>query len=179
MEHETLFIAWSWPLFGMSKIPSAFRLWPIKNNLVHVIQHHVSLTFRFTQNIQVRQQWRWARNLRFSTTHNTGGLATLYTNHQQHTNTMSTANYRVSRYRNQAWKLEEKQASYCTQIGGHQTDNGKLGWDHQIHTSWLTWMIRNHMYTRLYQAPCQLCLTTSLLATDGITHEGPHFFTIV
>ena len=40
-------------------------------------------------------------------------------------------------------------------------------------------MIRNHMYTRLYQAPCQLCLTTSLLATDGISHEGPRFFTLV
>ena len=37
----------------------------------------------------------------------------------------------------------------------------------------------NHMYTRLYQAPCQLCLTTSLLATDGISHEGPRFFTLV
>ena len=40
-------------------------------------------------------------------------------------------------------------------------------------------MIRNHMYTRLYQAPCQLCLITSLLATDGISHEGPHFFSLV
>ena len=40
-------------------------------------------------------------------------------------------------------------------------------------------MIRNHMYTRLYQAPCQLCLTTSLLATDDISHEGPRFFTLV
>ena len=40
-------------------------------------------------------------------------------------------------------------------------------------------MIRNHMYTRLYQAPCQLCLTISLLATDSISHEGPRFFTLV
>ena len=61
----------------------------------------------------------------------------------------------------------------------YQTDNGRVGWDHQIHTSRLPRMIRNHMYTRLYQAPCQLCLTTSLLATDGISHEGPRFFTLV
>ena len=60
-----------------------------------------------------------------------------------------------------------------------QTDNGRVGWYHQIHTSRLPRMIRNHMYTRLYQAPCQLCLTTSLLATDGISHEGPRFFTLV
>ena len=44
-----------------------------------------------------------------------------------------------------------------------------MGWDHQIHTSRLPRMIRNHMYTRLYQAPYQLCLTTSLLATDDIS----------
>ena len=50
---------------------------------------------------------------------------------------------------------------------------------HQIHTSRLPRMIRNHMYTRFYQAPCQLCLTTSLLATYGISHEGPRFFTLV
>ena len=49
----------------------------------------------------------------------------------------------------------------------------------QIHTSRQPRMIRNHMYTRLYQAPCQLCLTTTLLATDGISHEGPRFFTLV
>ena len=36
-----------------------------------------------------------------------GGLATPYTNHQQHTNTMSTANHSVSKYRNQVQKLEE------------------------------------------------------------------------
>ena len=51
--------------------------------------------------------------------------------------------------------------------------------NHQIHTSRLPRMIRNHMYSRLYQASCQLCLTTSLLATDGISHEGPRFFTLV
>ena len=51
--------------------------------------------------------------------------------------------------------------------------------NYQIHTSRLPRMIRNHMYTRLYQAPCRLCLTTSLLATDGISHEGPRFFTLV
>ena len=37
-----------------------------------------------------------------------GGLATPFTNHQQHTNTISTANHSVSKYRNQAQKLEEK-----------------------------------------------------------------------
>ena len=102
-----------------------------------------------------------------------GGLATPFTNHQQHTNTMSTANHSVSKYRNQAQKLEEKQS-----CGAHQTDNGRVGWDHhlQIHTSRLPRMIRNNMFTRLYQAPCQLCLTTSLLGTDGISHEGPRFF---
>ena len=113
-------------------------------------------------------------NLWFCATHNMGGLATPYNNHQQHTNTMSTANYSVSKYRNQAQKLEEKQS-----CGAHQTDNGRVGWDHQIHTSRLPRMIRNHMYTRLYQAPYQLCLTTSLLATVGISHEGPRFFTLV
>ena len=87
---------------------------------------------------------------------------------------MSTANHSVSKYRNQAQKLEEKQS-----CGAHQTDNGRVGWDHQIHTSRLPRMIRNHMYTCLYQAPCQLCLTTSLLATDDISHEGPRFFTLV
>ena len=106
-----------------------------------------------------------------------GGLATLYTNHQRQTNTMSTANHSVSTYRNQAQKLEEKQSS--KEIGAHQTDNGRVGWGHQIHTSRLPPMIRNHMYTRLYQVPCQLCLATSLLATDGISHEGPRFFTLV
>ena len=87
---------------------------------------------------------------------------------------MSTANHSASKYRNQTQKLEDKQS-----CGAHQTDNGRVGWDHQIHTSRLPRMIRNHMYTRLYQAPCQLCLTTSLLATDGISHEGPRFFTLV
>ena len=91
-----------------------------------------------------------------------------YTNHQQHTHTMSSANHSASKYRNQAQKLEEKQS-----CGAHQTDNGRVGWDHQIHTSRLPRTIRNHMYTRLYQAPCHPCLTTSLLATDGISHEGP------
>ena len=99
-----------------------------------------------------------------------GGLATHYTNHQQHINTMFTANHSASKYRNQAQKLEEKQP--C-KVGAHQTDNERVGWDHQIHTSRQPRMIRNHMYTRFYQAPCQLCLTTSLLATDGISHEGP------
>ena len=103
-----------------------------------------------------------------------GGLATQYTNHQQHIHTMSTANYSASKYRNQAQKLEEKQS-----CGAHQTDNGMVGWGHQIHTSRQPRMIINHMYTRLYQAPCQLCLTTSLQATDGISHEGPRFFTLV
>ena len=63
------------------------------------------INFHFTQNIQVRQQWRWACNLCFCATHNMGGLATLHTNHQQHTNTMSTANHSVSKYRNQAQRL--------------------------------------------------------------------------
>ena len=31
----------------------------------------------------------------------------------------------------------------------------------------------------LAQAPCHLCLTTTLLATDGITREGSRFFTLV
>ena len=128
-----------------------------------------SLMFHFTQNIQVRQQWRWACNLWFCATHNMGGLATPFTNHQQHTNTMCTANHSASKYRNQTQKLEEKQS-----CGAHQTDNGRVGWDHQIHTSRLPRMIRNHMYTRLYQAPCQLCLTTSLLATDGAFHMRDH-----
>ena len=76
----------------------------------------LSLMFHLTQNIQIRQQWRWACNLRgepvmwFYATHNMGGLATPFTNHQQHTNTMSTANHSVSKYRNQAQKLEEKQS---------------------------------------------------------------------
>ena len=109
-----------------------------------------------------------------SAQHSMGGLATPYTNHQQHTNMMSTANHSVSKYRNQAQKLEEKQS-----CGAHQTDIGRVGWDHQIHTSRLPRMIRDHMDSRLYQAPCQLCLTTSLLATDGISHEGPRFFTLV
>ena len=99
-----------------------------------------------------------------------------YTNHQQHINMMSTANHSASKYRNQAQELEEKQS--C-KVGAHQTDNRRVGWDHQIHTFQLPRMIRNHMYTRLYQAPCQLCLTTSLPATDGISHEGPRFFTLV
>ena len=89
---------------------------------------------------------------------------------------MSTANHSASKYRNQAQKLEEKQS--C-KVRAHQTDKGRVGWDHQIHTSRLPRMIRNHMHTRLYQAPCQLCLTTSLLATDSISHEGPRFFTLV
>ena len=66
-----------------------------------------SLMLHFTQNIQVRQQWRWACNLRFCATHNMGGLATLFTNHQQHTNTMSTANHSVSKYRNQLQNLKK------------------------------------------------------------------------
>ena len=106
-----------------------------------------------------------------------GGSATPYTNRQQHTNMMSTVNHSVSKYRNQAQKVEEKQS--CKEIRAHQTENGRVGWDLQIHTSRLPRMIKNHMYTRLYQAPCQLCLTTSLLATDGISHEGPRFFTLV
>ena len=69
-----------------------------------------------------------------------GGLATPYTNHQQHTNTMSTANHSVSKYRNQVQKLEEKQS--CKEFEAHQTDNGRVGWDHQIHTSRLPRMIR-------------------------------------
>ena len=77
-----------------------------------------------------------------------GGLATPFTNHQQHTDTMPTANHSVSKYRNQAQKLEEKQS-----CGAHQTDNGRVGWDHQIHTSRLPRMIRNHIYTHLYQVP--------------------------
>ena len=133
--------------------------------------------FHFTQNIQVRQQWRWACNLRFCATHNMGGLATPYTNHQQHTNTMSTANHSVSKYRIQAQKLEEKHSG--KEIEAHQIDSGRVGSEHQICTSRLPRVIRNQMYTRLYQAPCQLCLTTSLLATDGISHEGPRFFTLV
>ena len=91
---------------------------------------------------------------------------------------MSTANHSVSKYRNHAQKkLEEKQST--KEIGAHETDNGRVGWDHQIHTSRLPRMIRSHMYTRLYRVPCQLCLTTSLPATDGISHEGPRFFTLV
>ena len=39
-----------------------------------------------------------------------GGLATPYTNHQQHTSTMSTANHSVSKFRNPAQKIEEKQS---------------------------------------------------------------------
>ena len=50
-----------------------------------------------------------------------GGLATPYANHQQHSNTMSTANYSVSKYRNQAQKVEEKQSG--KEIGAHQTDH--------------------------------------------------------
>ena len=130
--------------------------------------------FHFAHNIQVRQQWRWACNLWLCAIHNMGGLATPYANHQYHTNTMSTANQSVSKYRHQAQKLEEKQSCQA-----HETDNGRVGWDHQIHTSRPPWMIRNNMYTRLYQAPCQLCLTTSLLSTDDISHEGPRFFTLV
>ena len=73
----------------------------------------LSLMFHFTQNIQVRQQWRWACNLQqwrwacnlwFCATHNMGGLATPFTNHQQHTNTMSTANHSASKYRTQTQK---------------------------------------------------------------------------
>ena len=90
------------------------------------------LPYNFTQNIQVRQQlrwldllWRWACNLWFCSAHNMGGLATLYTN-DQHTNRISRANHWLSRHRNQAQKLEEKQASSCREIEAHQTDNG--GW---------------------------------------------------
>ena len=53
---------------------------------------------------------------------------------------------------------------------------GWVGTTRFTHLDYRKW---NHMYTRLYQAPCQLCLTTSLLATDGISHEGPRFFTLV
>ena len=62
---------------------------------------------------------------------------------EQHTNTMSTANHSVFKYRNQAQKLEEKQSS--KEIGVHQTDNWRVGWYHQIHTSRPPQMIRNHM----------------------------------
>ena len=142
----------------------------------------VSPCVPFHTKYPVRQQWRWACNqwacnLCFCATHNMGGLATPYTNHQQHTNTLSTANHSASKYRNQAQKLEEKQS--CKEIGAHQTDNRRVGWDHQIHTSRLPRIIRNHMYTRLCQVPFQLCLTTSLLGTDRISHEGPRFFTLV
>ena len=83
---------------------------------------------------------------------------------------MSTPNRSVSKHRNQAQKLERQSSE---EMGAHQTDNGKVGWDHQIHTARLPRMIRNHMYTRLYQVqmsplpdstttntrklPCQLC----------------------
>ena len=35
------------------------------------------------------------------------------------------------------------------EIGSHQLDNWTVGWDHQIHTSQLSWIIRNHTCTRL------------------------------
>ena len=73
---------------------------------------HVPFHTQYTShkiNIQVRQQFRAACNLWFCATHNMGGLASPYTNHPQHTNTMSTANHSVSKYmyRNQAQNLKE------------------------------------------------------------------------
>ena len=90
----------------------------------------------------------------------------------------SKAKHAVSRYRNQAWKPLKKELAKGEKWST-STNNGRMGWDNQIHTSRLPPVMKNHMYTRLHQAQCQLCLTTSLLATDCITHEGPRFFTLV
>ena len=76
-------------------------------------------------------------------------------------------------------RLKEKQMIWEGLAAKPKTTKLDEAQNHQIHTSRLPRMIRNHMYTPLYQAPCQLCLTTSLLATDGISHEGPRFFTLV
>ena len=148
-------------------------LWNIENN-IHVprVPFHTTIS-------QIRQQRRWACSLWFCTTHSMDGHATLYTKHQPHTNTLSTAKHQVSRYRNQARQHKEKKQASEWAERPHHTDNGRVGWDHQIHTSQLPRMIRNHMYTRFYQAPCQLCLTTSISATDDITHQRPCFFTRV
>ena len=73
---------------------------------------------------------------------------------------------------------------------GTQAIFGRVGWDHQIHTSRLPRMIRNHMYTRLHQAPCQLCLTTSLQQQMAFhmrdhassllySHEEPLFLSVL
>ena len=87
---------------------------PLKWQFKKWSRQNWSLMFHFTQNIQVRQQWRWACNLWFCATHNMDGLATPYTNHQQHTNTMSTADHSVSKYRNQAQKTWRKTILWST-----------------------------------------------------------------
>ena len=87
---------------GLLELGSSFDGQAFFPTGIMIVKGPRSLMFHFTQNIQVRQQWRWAFNLWFCATHNMGGLATPYTNHQQHTNTMSTANHSVSKYRNQA-----------------------------------------------------------------------------
>ena len=69
----------------------------------------------------------------------------------------------------QAQKLEEN--NLVKKLERKKPIKGKVGWDHQVHTSRLPLMIKNHMYTRR-------CLFSSARqrATDGISHEGPHFF---
>ena len=57
---------------------------------------------------------------------------------------------------------------------------GWVGTTRFTHLDYREWSETTCRYTRLYQMPCQLCLTTSLLAlADGISHEGPRFFTLV
>ena len=104
---------------------------------------------------------------------------------------MSTvaANHRKSRYRNSVWKLWEKLAGQedWTWRRAHQTDimlgGGGVGtpWPATVSHISTTHNDQNldNMYTRLHQAPCQLCLKTSLLATECSTLKGPHFFTPV
>ena len=105
-----------------------------------------------------------------------GGLATLHTNHQQPANTMSKANHWESRYRNQVKNLR-KTSQQEDRIGEEhikQIMGGSVGTTRFTHLDdRRVGMTENHTYTRLYhdQAPCQLCLITSLVATECITHE--------
>ena len=84
-----------------------------------------------------------------------------------------------SAFHSESLKQVRPSSSIAHIISKSDSSGGEPVICHQIHTSWLPRMIRNHMYTNLYQAPCQLCLTASLLATDSISHEVQRFFTLV
>ena len=66
----------------------------------------------------------------------------------------------TTQYRNQAQKLEEKQSS--NEIGAH--DNGRVGWDHQIHTSRLPRLTRNYINGTLAYIRCHTRLSSAMSA---------------